>query len=47
MNCKKCGSNKVDFVKSWKMESSRSGIKWNIKLYKCRACRKSFRVFEK
>jgi len=46
MKCKYCGSDKVDFVKSWKMESSKTGTKWTVKHYKCKACRKSFRVFE-
>lgn len=45
VRCKKCGSWKTYFVKDWRIKSpvNRSVVK--VEFYRCRDCKKGFKVY--
>jgi len=45
VTCKKCGGQDIEFRKTWKTTSGKTGITIVIELWYCRVCRKTFRIF--
>ena len=47
VKCTKCGSDETTFRKTWSMKSPNSQSSVHVRLYSCKACRKSFRTYGK
>ena len=43
--CNKCGGNKIEFRKSWKMNRGYSDVVYDVELWYCLECHKSFRLY--
>ena len=42
--CTKCGSDRILFVKKWRMKSGRSRVELEVEQHYCRDCKQSFRT---
>jgi len=45
--CKRCDGKNIEYRKSWKMKAGRSGIAYDVELWYCEDCKKTFRNYVK